>query len=426
MKKTYIVLLLTVLVVPCLLAEGTQEAERTTREDNLFEVVVFRDNPGQHIPTRELVNQWSEQNNIDVKITIAGHSTRQQVNTTALEGGSGPDIIMMTNFEPYIYEDGLLDVSDLARDIGRENGGWFPIAEQSARVHGVWRALPVYNYSHMMLYRKDILRMVGASVPDTWTEFRDVLAKIKNSRRTDITPLGVSIGRSFDGQQFLISVILSHGGKVLSDDASRVVFDSPETLKALNYVIGLYRDGFLDQTSPGWDDGTNNQAMLADRIAFTFNSNSIKLQAVSDFPEMNPKIGLAVYPAGPVERVSNPYAMSYGIRKSSKFPEESKELLRFLFEHDNYAKVLRETEGSVGVTLKGFTDLAIWDKEDYDVNLEAMSTARLFAQPSAESSEVYNSYIIVDMISDVLVNGMAPEKAVERAAKRMEEIYFGG
>jgi multiple sugar transport system substrate-binding protein len=406
-------------------AEGEAGEKAQPKEDDTLEVVVFRDNPGQHIPTQELVKEWSEQTGTEVKITIAGHSTRQTVNTTALEGGSGPDIIMMTNFEPHLYAEGLMDLSDMAADIAEENGGWYPIAQESCVVDGEWKAVPVYNYAHMMLYRKDVFNQAGASVPDTWTEFREALQKIKDSD-VDMTPFGISIGRSFDGQQFLISVILAHGGQVLSDDGSEVVFDSPETVKALKYVIDLYRDELLDQTAPGWDDGTNNQAMLSGRIAVTFNSNSIKLQAVKDFPDLNPKIGTAIYPAGPVDRVSNPYAMSYGIRKSSNFPEKAKELIRYLFKHENYTKVLRETEGAVGVTLKGFTDLDIWEKEDYDTNLTAMATSRMFAQPSAKSSEVYNSYIIIDMVADVLVNGMTPEAAVEKAAERMEEIYFGG
>lgn len=417
-----------VFLTACLYAGGQPEGEAEeaiTKEDDQLEVVVFRDNPGQHIPTQELVEKWAADNDMDVKITIAGHSTRQTVNTTALEGGSGPDIIMMTNFEPHLYAEGLIDVTDLAEDIGEENGGWYDSGVQSCKVGDEWKALPIYNYAHMMLYRKDVFNKAGVSVPDTWVEFRDALEKIKASDST-ITPFGISIGRSFDGQQFLLSVILSHGGKVLSDDGSRVVFDSPETVKALKYVIDLYRDGLLDQTAPGWDDGTNNQAMLSGRIAVTFNSNSIKLQAVKDFPDLNPDIGTAVYPAGPVDRVSNPYAMSYGIRKSSKFQEEAKDLLRYLFSYDNYAKVLKETEGAVGVTLKGFTDMDIWEKEDYDTNLEAMPTGRIYTIPSAEASEVYNSYIIVDMVADVLVNGMTPEAAVENAAKEMEEVFFGG
>jgi multiple sugar transport system substrate-binding protein len=388
-------------------------------------IVVYKDNPNQHIPTTELVNRWAKENNVQADITIGGHSNRLTINTTALEGGTGPDILMLADFEPNLFSKGLLDLSDLADKIGNQNGGWYPIAKEIGTADGQWKALPIYIYMHEMIYRKDILQAVGAKVPQTWDEFRTVLKKIKNSK-LKIQPFGVAYGRSFDGQQFLISVILSNGGQVLSNDGKKVVFNSPETVKGLKYVIGLYRDGLVDPTVPGWDDSTNNQAMLAGRIAFTFNSFSIKMQAEKDFPELNPKIGVAVYPAGPKGRFSFPFTLSYGIRKNSTQPELAKKLLAYLFEPKNYQYVLEYTSGATGVSLKGFANLPFWAKKpDWKANLDAIPTAHLFAPPSAATAEVNNSYVIVDMIGDVLVRGMTEEKAVEKAAKQMEGIYFG-
>ena len=388
-------------------------------------IVVYKDNPMQHEPTIKLVNRWAKENNVDVDITIGGHANRLTLATTALEGGTGPDLLMLADYEPNLFARGLLDVSDIADEIGKKGGGWYPIAREIGTAEGRWKALPIYLYMHEMMYRKDVLEAVGAKVPDTWDEFRTVLKRIKDSD-LKIQPFGVAFGRSFDGQQFLISVIMSHGGRVLSDDGTKVVFNSPETVKGLEYVIGLYRDGLVDPTVPGWDDGTNNQAMLSERIAFTFNSFSIKMAAENDFPELNPKIGVAVYPAGPVTRVSFPFTLSYAIRKDTKHPELAKKLLTYLLLPENYQHVLEYTAGATGVALKGFADLPFWEKKpDWKANLDAIPTAYLFAPPSAKTAEVHNGYVIVDMIGNVLVRGMTPEKAVEKASKRMEQIYFG-
>lgn len=388
-------------------------------------IVVYKDNPNQHIPTTELVNRWAKENNVQVDITIGGHANRLTIATTALEGGTGPDIIILADYEPNLFSKGLLDVSDLATKIGEQNGGWYPIAKEIGTADGQWKALPIYIYMHMMLYRKDVLEAVKAKVPQTWDEFRTVLKKIKASK-LKIQPFGVAYGRSFDGQQFLISVILSNGGQVLSSDGKKVVFNSPETVKGLKYVISLYREGLVDPTVPGWDDSTNNQAMLSERIAFTFNSFSIKMASEKDFPNLDPKIGAAVYPAGPKGRYSFPFTLSYAIRKNSNQIELAKKLLAYLFEPKNYQYVLEYTAGATGTSLKGFANLPFWDKKpDWKANLDAIPTAALFAPPSQATAEVNNSYVIVDMIGDVLVRGMTEEKAVEKAAKRMEEIYFG-
>jgi multiple sugar transport system substrate-binding protein len=388
-------------------------------------VVVYQDNPGQHVPTTELVEQWATEKGVKVNITTAGHANRRTIITTALEGGTGPDIIILADYEPHLYAEGLLDLSDLAQKIGQENGGWYPIAEQIGNVQGTWKALPIYIYMHLMMYRRDILQSVGAAVPDTWNDFRDVLQKIKNAG-LNIQPFGVSYGRSFDGQQFLISRILSGGGRVLSEDGKKVVFDSPETVAALQYVVDLYRDGLVDPTVLGWDDGTNNQAMLSGRIAFTFNGFSIKMQAEKDFPDLNPNLGVTVYPKGEVTRVCFPFTLSYAIRKDSQNVDLAKDLLLYLFKKENYEKVLSYTRGATGVSLQGFASLPMWQEDpDWKANLDAIPYAQLFAPPSAATAEVYNGYVIVDMIADVLVRDLSPEQAVKKAAQRMEEIYFG-
>lgn len=387
-------------------------------------IEVYKDNPNQHIPTMELVNRWAKENNVQVDITMGGHANRLTLATTALEGGTGPDILMLADFEPTLFAKGLLDLSDIAEKIGAQGGGWYPIAKEIGTVDGKWVALPIYIYMHEMHYRKDVLDSVGAKVPQTWDEFRTVLKKIKDSG-AKIQPFGIAYARSFDGAQFLYSVILSNGGQVLSNDGKRIVFNSPETVKSLKYVVDLYRDGLVDPTVLGWDDSTNNQAMLSGRIAFTFNGFSIKMAAEQDFPDLNPKLGVAVYPGGPHGRYAFPFTVSYVIRKDTKNPDLAKKLVAYLYEPKNYQYVLEKTLGATGLSLKGLATLPFWtQKPDWKANMDAVATAKLIAPPSAATAEAHNGYVIVDMIADVLVKDMTPEQAVERAAKRLEEIYF--
>lgn len=384
-------------------------------------IVVYRDNPGQHVPTQEIVQQCSADQGITADITMITHSNRQTVLTTALEAGSGPDILMLSNYDPYLFSDSLLDVSEIAAQLGEENGGWYPIAEQIGNVEGTWRALPTYIYMHQLLYLKDAFEQAGVEVPDTWDEYRDALQAIRDSD-VDLEPLGVSYGRSFDGQQFLLGILLGYGSQVL-DDEGNVVFNSPETIQGLQYAIDLYRDGLTDSTVVGWDDGTNNQAMLADRIATTFNGFSIKQQALGDFPELAPNVGTAIYPRGPVTRASFPTAFSYAIRASTDVPDEARALLGCVLSNENYRQVLEVTNGAIGTAFEGFADMEIWDDPDFATNLTAIESATLFAPPSSETATVENSFVVVDMLADVLVRGMTVEEAVERATERMREVY---
>jgi len=386
-------------------------------------VTIFVDNPGQHIPTRELIEKWAAKNNVSVNIIPVTNKTRVPVITTALEGGTGPVLLILKDFEPALFEEGLVDVSDLASEFGTQNGGWYPICEEIGVVNGAWKALPIYAYSHVMLYRRDVLQQVGKTVPETWEEFRSVLQAIKDAGA--MYPFGIAYGRATDCQQWLIGVIKSFGGKVLDDTGTKIAFNSPETVEALKFVTDLYREGLIDPTVLGWDDGTNNQAMLTGRIAFTFNSFSIKWQAEKEFPELSPTIGAAPYPAGPAGRWIFPSTLSYAIRANASDEEIAlaKDLLRWLFKPANYEHVLNYTLGASGTAFQGFTDLDIWQRTDWDVNLKSMPYVHVWVTPSQAAAAAWNDWVFVDMISDVLVKAMTPEEAVERAANRLAEYY---
>src|SRR2546423_15040858 len=59
--------------------------------------------------------------------------------TASVQSQSGPDIIHMLHNWPHLYENGLLDVSDLADWQGQDQGGFNPRPEASA--NGARRAL---------------------------------------------------------------------------------------------------------------------------------------------------------------------------------------------------------------------------------------------------------------------------------------------
>lgn len=413
MKKTMLcILALVLLSTGILFAGGAKEAP--------LHIQVYQDNPGQQIPTQALVKEWAAANNEKVEITVVTNATRLTGVTTALEAGSGPDILVLYNVEPQQYADSLLDLTDIGNELGRENGGWYPIAETYGKVDGQWKMFPVYLLGQMVLYRKDMLADAGVPVPEavSWTQFRQGLQTLKANLPSDVLPFGISMGRSFDGQQFLLARTMAEGGKVLSSDGKTIAWNSPETVRALKYMIALVEDGLSNTDVLSWDDGTNNQAFLSGKIAVTFNSNSIKLQAQREFPDLNPKIGTAIMPGS----VSYPSPSGFSIRKSTKHPEKAKSLLKYLLSFDSYARTLDETYGAIGCAFKGHADLDIWTGEN-ETNLLSIPTMKLPAPPSAELSEAYNQYVFIDQVADVLDKGMTPEQAVARAAERLKEIY---
>src|SRR5207302_1956186 len=62
--------------------------------------------------------------------------------TSAVQSGTGPDIIMLLHNWPHLYEASLVDVTDLAEWQRKDQGAYYSQSEAAARVGSRWMALP--------------------------------------------------------------------------------------------------------------------------------------------------------------------------------------------------------------------------------------------------------------------------------------------
>src|SRR5438132_2912645 len=74
--------------------------------------------------------------------------------TSAIQSGSGPDIIMTLNNWPQLYTESLADVSDVAEERGQAQGGYYDISKAVATVGGKWIGMPWCTGGGLVTYRK--------------------------------------------------------------------------------------------------------------------------------------------------------------------------------------------------------------------------------------------------------------------------------
>jgi multiple sugar transport system substrate-binding protein len=106
--------------------------------------------------------------------------------TSAVQSGSGPDIIMVVNNWPRLYEASVADVSDVAEEIGRAQGGYYDIATQIDNVGGKWIGVPWAIGGGLLTNRKSWFAEIGYSegkFPGTWEEYRAAGKKLKAGGR---------------------------------------------------------------------------------------------------------------------------------------------------------------------------------------------------------------------------------------------------
>src|SRR5262249_20162716 len=81
--------------------------------------------------------------------------------TSIAETGSGADVTMTFLLLPFLFDEKLLEVSDIAEEAGQKQGGWYEAAREAAVVNGKWKAIPFSNIGQLMNWRTDWFAEVG-------------------------------------------------------------------------------------------------------------------------------------------------------------------------------------------------------------------------------------------------------------------------
>ena len=84
------------------------------------------------------------QKDLGIKFNLEGVDglTIQARVTSAIQSGIGPDIISSINNWAQLYVDSVVDVSDVAEEIGKAQGGYYDLFKIVAQNNGRWLGVP--------------------------------------------------------------------------------------------------------------------------------------------------------------------------------------------------------------------------------------------------------------------------------------------
>ena len=160
--------------------------------------------------------------------------------TSAIQSGTGPDIVNVLNNWAHLYTESLADVGDIAEELGKSQGGFYDTARAAAHDGKRWLAVPYNIVGVQIAYRKSWFDEIGyTTFPQTWDQYRDAGKKLKAKGR----PLGQTLGHTFgDAPNFAYPYLWSWGGKEVEADGKTVVLNSKETIESVKYMVGFWKD----------------------------------------------------------------------------------------------------------------------------------------------------------------------------------------
>jgi multiple sugar transport system substrate-binding protein len=369
---------------------------------------------------------------INLKFETVNANDLQSRITSAIQSGSGADIIMGFSNWPQLYAESVADASDVAEEIGKAQGGYYDVAKQVATVGDKWIGVPWTCGGGLMSVRKSWFQEVGYDTfPDTLDKLRDAGKKLKAKGR----PLGQTAGHTFgDAPGWWYPFLWDFGGKEVEADGKTVVLNSKETVESIKYAVALWKET-MDEGGLAWDDTNNNRAFLSGTISATNNGASIYIEAKKK-PEtyltekgtpMWQDIVHADIPKGPAAGPFNlPGTFTDMIMGYSKNQKAAKDFLRWAHSKEAFDPWFTSQQGySCGAT-KVWETHKVWEadpvlKPFHDLPAKGRLVGYA-GPPSRKAAEVVTKYIVVDMYAKA-IQGMAAEDAAKWAHGEAAKAY---
>lgn len=373
------------------------------------------------------VKRFTEKTGVEVRVDNEGWEDVRPKAAVAANTGAGPDIILSTNDDANLYPEKLLDVTDLCDYLGKKYGGWYPAGEAYLKPDGKrWIGVPLGCAGGMMVYRESMVKAAGF---DTFPKDTDGFLRMFKALKDKGTPGGMALGNATGDSGWTQWLMWAFGGSLV-DSNNRVVIDSVETRRALEYARELYPN-FIPGTL-SWLDPNNNKAFLDGQVSVTNNGISVYYAAKNSpdpkLKEMAGDINHANFPIGPVGKPTeyhlffNQMAMKY-----TKYPQAAKEFLRFMMEADQFNAWIAGCGGYVSQPLRAYASNPIWTSDpkntpyrDAFANLRPAGYAGKLGYASAGALA---DFIVANMVAEAASGAKSPKEAAERAQKRAERYY---
>jgi len=238
------------------------------------------------------------------------------------------DVITISNFEvPFYAKNGwLTSVSDYASKDSKFDEGDIlkPMTDSLKGPDGKSYGVPFYGESSMLMYRKDVFKKQGLTMPEhpTWQQVSDLAAKLDGA---EPGMKGICLrGQPGWGEVFapLTTVVNTFGGTWFTKDW-QAQLDQPEFKAATNFYVDLVRKhGEVGAPQAGFTECLNN--MSQGKVAMWYDATSAA--GALENPAQSKVAGKMGYAYAPVNKTKSSgwlYTWAWGIEKASKNPDNA-------------------------------------------------------------------------------------------------------
>ena len=370
-----------------------------------------------------IVQAFSKATGVEMNISNESFDDIQPKASVAANTGQGLDMVWGLYSLPHLFVDKCVDLTDVADYLGKKYGGWFPAAEAYGKSGNKWVGIPIASTGGLLNYRIAACEKAGfKEFPKDTASFLELCKALKKNN----TPAGMAFGHaSGDANGWMHWMLWSHGGLTVDKD-DKVIINSPETAKAMEYAKQLY-ETFIPGTA-SWNDSSNNKAFLAGELYCTNNGISIYVAAKKETPAIAADMNHAYLPVGPIGKPTELHlAFPMLTFNFTKFPMACKAFTAFMLEADQFNPWVTAAGGYLSPFLAEYDKNPIWTSDPKvtpyrDVTRRTLTPGGVGTLGEKAAAAIAD-FIVVDMFANYCTGRDDVKGSIASAERQLKRIY---
>lgn len=192
--------------------------------------------------------------NVEIDIQLLPWNGRYEKMLTAIAGGDPPNVVYLNDFQVPLFAatDNLVNMNEVFTQEELET--YFKLgALKAVSYEGEVYGAPILLNSMTYLYNVDLFEEAGLdpdNPPETWEEIEkagELMTKLDANGEAEQIGLRFDLNRPSPVGSIL-PFVWAAGGNVL-DAENNVIINSPEAVRALDYIKGLFEKGYIQKSN---------------------------------------------------------------------------------------------------------------------------------------------------------------------------------
>jgi multiple sugar transport system substrate-binding protein len=405
--------------------------------------------PEEDVAFRALVADYENASGDKIDYSLVPNAPLRQKEISAIESGVVPDLMEVADirFTPLnAWDDKLLDLGDLVEPRASQYNltalsccHHYNNNTKKRAYYMVPMKLGTWPF-HIWLSLVEKAGYKASDIPNTWDAFLDFFMPVQDKLRAqgmrNIYAYGYQLtGNGGDPIVTFNQFMIAYGGKDFVTPDGRLHTDDPKVregaVKALVKLTTPYKQGYVPPGVVSWNDADDNNAFHSKLMVMDFDGSISTELAMIDKKEQYDATLTHQLPLGNDGNTLPAQVVGFGpvIPKGAKNVAAAKEFISYMLDPQVFNKYLK---GGLGRFAIPIPEIAkgdpFWLKED--LHRTAHTQQALFG-PTLPIYEAYNpaiaridaEHVFSIAEADVMIDGMAPEAAIDKAFKRAEEIF---